>query len=468
MRKARSRRAVRGVGTLWLAVGLASASGMGPARPAGAQVTTQVVNGAPELAEPTTAALVQGDAATGFAVCSAVLVGCDAVVTTAHCFNTNPGLKTTLFFQHAGFVPIESATRHPAYVEAYEERDPGWLDVLRVEDVAFVKLAQPVSGIAPSTLGTATPPPGTPGRIVGFGRDPVTEVSSFDPNAGIKRSGSMELTPCAGTLAGFDVLCWEPESPLGPAGEGVSTCNVDSGGPLFVDEGLGRVVAGLTKGAVYDPQGQPDYCLPPVQPYDTRVARHHAWLESMAAATGAVDLEQKQCGALAELPEEVESLPCDGLPWSPGDASRTCGFHGALEDGLAPQAQHMFRVPPETAVLRVALNGIASQTGEVDTDLYLRAGAAPTPVVHDCSATASGNLGFCEIPDPEPGSWYVLVDQVAGTGEYQVSVSMFASVGRGAGIPALGMPGRALLALGLAFAARARLRGRCRRTHHRP
>jgi hypothetical protein len=142
-----------------------------------AQVTINIVNGAPELAEPTTAALIDGDADSGYVVCSATLIGCDTAITTAHCFNLNVATKTQLFFQHAGFVAIESATRHPAYVAAFPPNYPDF-DVLRVEDIAFIKLATPVTGITPSTVVQFGPPPlGTAGRIVGFGRDPITAVS---------------------------------------------------------------------------------------------------------------------------------------------------------------------------------------------------------------------------------------------------------------------------------------------------
>ena len=77
---------------------------------------------------------------------------------------------------------------------------------------------------------------------------------------------------------------------IGDPGEDVSTCNVDSGGPLFVDQAGVRVVAGITKGAILSSGS----CIPPVEAYDTNVSRHHEWIEQTAAALGAIDLSVTQ------------------------------------------------------------------------------------------------------------------------------------------------------------------------------
>jgi len=152
-----------------------------PVGRAAAQITPQIVNGEPEFAEPTTAALLQGlDPATALVACSATLIGCDTAITTGHCFNVNASLRRTLFFQHAGFYEIESAIRHPVYAAYYDQGIGDYYEVTRQEDIALIKLVTPVSGITPSPINTTqTPGPGTPGRVVGFGRDPLTEVSSF-------------------------------------------------------------------------------------------------------------------------------------------------------------------------------------------------------------------------------------------------------------------------------------------------
>ncbi len=405
-----------------------------------AQATINIVNGEPELAEPTTGALVIGTTDDGYAVCSATLIGCDAAITTAHCFNQSASEKNFLFFQHAGFVPIESATRHPAYVGALPPNPPDF-DVLRIEDIAFIKLAQPVTGITPSTIVALGPPAlGTPGKIVGFGRDPITAISpaTADDNAGIKRSGTMTIAACEGTLVGEDVLCWHPPDPplpLGPPGVDVSTCEGDSGGPLFVFENSTRVVAGLTKGSVFINQGQSDLCEPPVDPFDTNVDRHRNWIQGstgdggMIAVTGALPAYQKDCASLEELPELVPSGDafgdCDASPWSASPEPRTCGFTGFLSLAGTSSAAHNFTVPAGTTRLRVAFNGIASPLGTVDTNYYLRATYPASTSQFDCAAEGLGTMGFCEFTDPIADTWHTLVDQTLYQGEYQVTVTLF-------------------------------------------
>lgn len=426
-----------------------------PASPAPYVSISRVVNGAQELAEPTTGALLQGTPDAGYMVCSVTLVGCDAAVTTAHCFNVNAGQKNYVFFQHAGFIPIESATRHPAYVAAFPPNPPDF-DVLLVEDIAFIKLAEPVSGITPSSVVRDNAPAlGTPGTIVGFGRDPITAVSpaGADDNAGIKRSGTIELAACEGTLAGEDVLCWHPPDPQGSTGEDVSTCEGDSGGPLFVMEGTDRVVAGITKGAVFIQEGQSDLCEVPVDPYDTNLDRHRDWIQGpngdggMIATTGAVPVYTRNCSDLAQLAEDVRSGDvlgnCDGSHWTVPWIPRTCGFTGFLDVAGTASATHDFPIPEGTTRLRVAFNGIASSSSAVDTNYYLRAGTPPTTSEFDCAATGAGTVGFCEFESPTVDTWHILVDQTLYQGEYQVTVTIFGP--EGPPVPSLGSAARVLL-----------------------
>ena len=437
--------------------------------PASAQVSIQIVNGAQELAEPTTGALIRGGVDTGYVTCSVVLVGCDVAITTAHCFNANPLELQFVYFQHAGFYAIESATRNPAYVAGLPPTID-W-DALRVEDIAFIKLAEPVTGITPSTLiGIDGLPIGTPGSIVGFGRDPITAATAAiaDYNVGIKRSGSMELAACEGSLVGADLLCWHPPAPQGPTGTDVSTCDGDSGGPLFIEGAGVRVVAGVTKGRVIINEGQSDLCVPPADPYDTKIVRHRAWLDGgtgsggMVATTGAVPLATKQCSALPQLDEDVASGDafgdCHVEDWGVGERVRTCGFSGFLDAGT-PTAAHSFDVPPGTQLLRVAFNGIAESNGTIDTNYYLRASTPPTKLVYDCAADGTGTLGYCEFENPAPGMWHVLAEETLYQGEYQITVSTFAKTGMNpAAVPAMGSRARAALlglllvsALGLGF-----------------
>ena len=392
--------------------------------PAAAQIAPQIVNGAPEFAEATTGALLEGtNPATALIVCSAVLIGCDTAITAGHCFNTNPTLRRTLYFQHAGFFTIESAVRHPVYAAYYDDGIGDFFQVTRQEDIALIKLETIVPGIQPARINTvATPPPGTAGHTVGFGRDPLTEVSSSQQNMGIKRSGSMTLAACQDpTLAPYDVLCWDPSEVIGPPGEEVSTCNVDSGGPLFIDQGGVRMVAGLTKGAIM-PMAK---CTPPVEAFDTNVHRHHAWIAQTAAELGAVDLDVTQCEQAWHVEEDAVAQTCLGLPWGPGEGTRICGFQGQLSTTLTQQL-HAFQVPASSDSLRVSMNGISRVSNPVDVSLYVRAGAPPTTSVYDCAGVATGNFATCEFDNPQSGLWYALAVREAGTVTYQIVATEFA------------------------------------------
>jgi secreted trypsin-like serine protease len=406
-------------------------------------VTPYIVNGRPEFAEPTTAALLQGlDPPTAIVACSATLIGCDTAITAGHCFNVSASTRRTLFFQHAGFYAIETAVRHPVFAAYYDQGIGDFYTVTRQEDIALIKLATPVSGITPSPINTTqTPGAGTPGRVVGFGRDPLTEVSSFQQNLGIKRSGSMTLAACQDpTLSPYDVLCWDPSSVIGDPGTDVSTCNVDSGGPLFVDQAGVKVVAGITKGAI-QPTGS---CIPPVEAFDTNVYRHHQWIEETVAQLGGVPLSVTNCGSLPQVAATAIAGSCNGLAWGAGEAPRVCGFQAELSSTLLQQ-QHSFQVPNGTQRLRVNLNGVSRTTNPVDVSLYVRAGAPPTTSVYDCAGVATGNFAACEFTQPVAGTWYVLAVRVTGTVAYQVTATEFGPPAPPL-VPALREPGRLLLA----------------------
>jgi|GEM_PF-5036593 len=66
---------------------------------------------------------------------------------------------------------------------------PGFVDINapNVPDLAVLRLRVPVSGVAPLSLASSTPPVGTALLGVGFGRD------ASNDNAGFKRSGTMVL-----------------------------------------------------------------------------------------------------------------------------------------------------------------------------------------------------------------------------------------------------------------------------------
>jgi len=381
-------------------------------------LTPKVVNGLPSAGYPSVGLFVNGPGA-----CTATLIGCSTVLTAAHCvctdFNTGQTLDgaqcsrrsdlldpTTklVYFEHAGLFKVSSVAANPNFVLG------------RGSDLAIVRLAAPVTGIAPSAVDTtAKPALGAAGVIVGFG---LTE-NPFS-GAGIKRAGSVTVGTCS--VDGVDPaghVCVNFDVPLGPPGVNSGSCHGDSGGPLFVDfgSGAGPVIAGTTSGG----DSPLANCLPPDHLFYDDVYRDRAWIQ----ATSGSDLSTGACG---------------GLPAAGGPSSTVAGVDGALFPSH-PSDLVTLTVPKGTTRLRVGLtaDGFALN----DYDLYLKRGEAPTRESFDCKSDRPGTLSFCEIADPAPGDWHVLVQGASGPGgAYQLVTTLFAQ-----GTPAGCVPSATTLCL---------------------
>jgi hypothetical protein len=318
-------------------------------------------------------------------------VGCETFLTAAHCVcATNGALCQSgggapdpgdwlVFLQHAGFFAVESIAVRSDFA-------------FPVGDVAVLRLAAPVSGIAPTPIATAPPALGTPGTIAGFGR---SGGSNYD--YGLKRFGDVVTASCSGGISNTTSVCWDFASPVGAPGTDSNTCNADSGGPLLVDSGGEAVVAGVTSG------GSSSSCLALDHSYDANVAFYSAWIQSQAAS----DLASERCGTTAQVGE-------------PG--ARVQGSSGSVS-APSPEDRSEVEVPSGATRLRVALN--ASEEGSNDFDLYVRFGSPPTTSSFDCAATGASQWGFCEFDAPAPGTWHVLVRRVKGSGTWQTTSTLF-------------------------------------------
>src|SRR5262249_35794510 len=142
-----------------------------------------------------------------------------------------------------------------------------------VGDVAVLKLATPVTGIAPTPIDTTSAPAfGAAATIVGFGRD------AGAADYGLKRVGAVTMAPCPSGVSNATSVCWDYTSPVGPPGTDSDTCNGDSGGPLFAAFQCGDTVAGTTSG------GTSATCLPTDHSYDTNVFTYRSWIEAQGGA----------------------------------------------------------------------------------------------------------------------------------------------------------------------------------------
>lgn len=378
----------------WVAAVTIILAGFSPAR---AQIVAddgpllpRIVNGITTSDFPSTGALLSpGEPATASVGCSGVMIGCETFLTAAHCVCPDDGPTCALdppdpasflvYLQHAGFFAVTSIALRTDYF-------------FPVADVAVLKLAAPVTGIAPTPIDASGPSFGSAATIAGFGRSGGS-LSDY----GIKRYGQVQTGACPGGISDETSVCWDFTAPIGAPGEDSNTCNGDSGGPLFVDYGSGPVVAGVTSG------GSSITCLPNDMSFDAKVAHYSTWIEQ----EGGADLANTSCGTGGQV----------------GDAqTAVLGFTGTV-DGTTPDQVHSFAVQPGRALLRVSMN--AHDAGPRNFDLYVKAGSPPTTSDFDCAENGAGQFGFCEFAQPASGDWYILIHRVAGGGQYQATASLF-------------------------------------------
>jgi hypothetical protein len=225
----------------------------GPALAAGPQPS--IVNGRTTQDEPAVGALLlslaPGASPPSYAgICTGTMIGCRSFLTAAHCVCENtrpfsnllpeiceprPAADLRVYLQHSGIHPVSAVHVHPAFEFGV------------ASDIAVLTLALPEQGIPPSALNTAgTPAVGAPGSIVGFG---MTTGTADD--YGIKRTGSIVTANCDGAgLPQPANVCWEYQEIAGRTDSNI--CFGDSGGPLFIGQGIGRAVAGVSSGVFND------------------------------------------------------------------------------------------------------------------------------------------------------------------------------------------------------------------------
>jgi hypothetical protein len=356
----------------------------------------RIVNGLNAHGYPTTGALLYTNGGqitedNAIAWCSGTLIGCRTFLTAAHCVggDTNPDAYV-VYLQHAGIFSVTSVTMHPAYTDS----------TFPIADAAVLQLGTRVTGIKPSAVNQIDPAPFIPasGTIVGFGQTSGAGQGAND--YGIKRVGMVETSNCpedlpAGATDG-EVICWTFSEPVGPSGEDSNTCNGDSGGPLFLDLGGGEVVAGITSG------GLAVDCLATDTSYDTNVFSYRDFI-------------------LGELGTD-STATCGGLPPVGDSMVNVIGRSGTLNSGNASDTFNV-TLGSNVTVLRFGLNGEDNLSLRVN--MYVKEGPGAGSANFDCKADGNSVFGACEIIGPDPGEWSVYIERRAGSGEYQVTTTIF-------------------------------------------
>ncbi|MGJ5130982.1 S1 family peptidase [Bradyrhizobium oligotrophicum] len=361
--------------------------GLGPA--------ARVVNGIPTTWYPTVGALLHRNGNAFGSLCTATLIGCNTVLTAAHCVVRDVDVRNyRMFFQHGGLATIKSISwQKKDYREPSRDGEQA--------DIAVLQLGEPITGIAPFPINQDYEhEPNVPGIIVGFGR-----TGGSANNFGLKRYGPVKSADCGKGFAKNEMICWDF------SGGGSNTCSGDSGGPLFVSESREQeVISGVTSG------GQNSSCLSSDHSFDTSVFRYSAWVKASAGA----DLGTKACGPVVPLSAKFEENDKRFKPVS-----------GQLSSA---SPRHVFEIRTKDAqVLRVGVNVAKfieadAQETAASPRIIIAKGQTRDGANTLCRSDAAGAAAFCSVAGPEDDQIYTIVlDRVGNQGraDFQLVVSVF-------------------------------------------
>lgn len=352
----------------------------------------RVVNGLPTTWYPTIGALLHRDGNAFGSWCTATLIGCNTVLTAAHCVAADEDVENyRLFLQHGGIVKIKSmAWQKKDYQEPTQDGEKA--------DIAVLTLAEPISGIAPHAINLDREhAPNVPGTIVGFGR-----TGGRATDYGLKRFGLVKATDCGKGFAQNEMVCWDY------SGSGSNTCNGDSGGPLLLSESRPQeVISGVTSG------GRNGSCLSSDHSFDTSVFRYGEWVKSVAGG----DIGTKACGSVVPLEDNTKR-------------------YKSISGQLSPaNSLHVFEVRVKSAqALRVGVNvakflDAPPQETAARPQVTIAQGESRDKAQALCTSDPAGSAAaFCAVANPNDDQVYSIVLDRAGNqgrADFQLVVSVF-------------------------------------------
>jgi hypothetical protein len=357
------------------------------ARGRGDRGARRIVNGLSARGYAAVGALLQGnDPRAATAWCTATLVGCDKVLTAAHCIAQSPSPGAYLvFFQELGFFPVKEI-RWPQADYTYP-----------YFDLAMLTLARPVEGIAPLAINMTTKPLNkSMATIVGFGR-----TGGAREDYGIKREGSVKTEACSPFYAERKLLCWAFDADVKSRPSPSNTCNGDSGGGVLMRDNDGLRIVQKVFGVVSG--GRDKGCVKSDESFNVDVMSFRAWIET----AGEGRLSSRMCGSASGPQVEAEARR---------ELVR-------LRDGEREAAIRL-DVPAGTVALRVAMNGEDDGQGKNDFDLLVYRGTQTAGASPACDDNGPGQFAFCDIARPQPGPWTIVVRRNKGSGDAQITATL--------------------------------------------
>jgi hypothetical protein len=344
--------------------------------------------------------------------CTGTLIAPNIVLTAAHCFIRNKVINNKIeyycqnipnidwiFFPHAGLFKIDKRK----ILDDWEHNDCQ----IPIGDLAILKLDRPVSGIKPATFNENNGFLSERATIVGYGvRKYYDNGKELPPDtlirySGLKAVANVKLSPCGtdGTLK--NALCWKFDS----AQDAGSTCEGDSGGPLFAQQSGKWVLAGVTSGG----QGSRTslLCAPGSSAYDVDVRAYAAWIKETIGQYGASSPEG---GSVKQLDPLI-------------NGSKIFTLFKNWETIEREPWERDIQIGEGVALLRVSINASGDS---VMSDLPLKL-ELENPQQHiriDCPPSQMESVKTCEVKAPKGGTWHLKVKGRADT-NFQIVATSF-------------------------------------------